>query len=594
MKRTLAWFTVLLLVLQCPGLDLAWLLSWPTLGLVLFSSLKLLEARQPADHRLVALLQLLAVGLLAAQMPGLLASCLQLFTALLALAALLAQELGGVLRWRRLLLRSAQLMAAALPLAVVLFLFLPRIGPLWTTDLGSGQRAATGLSPDLDPLGIAELVRTDAPAARVSFSGALPLDPYWRVLVHDRFDGRRWLRAPVAQRRQLLTPAVVSETTQWWSLEPARSRSVPWDGASLPASVDLQIQPDGELTLWQPPSQPRPLRLQLSSAPLAWQQQAPTGRELQLPRRSQLPRLDALAAQWAALPRDVDRLAAAEAWFRSQPFRYSWAPGDLREVGLDGFLFDQQVGFCGHYASGFTALMRAAGVPARVVSGYQGGRSVQPLGGSPYLEIRQSDAHAWSEVWLAGEGWRRVDPTAWIGGGSAADREAVLGRGVARARLGLWRWLQWQWWGLDLAWTRWWLGFDQTTQAAWLDQLLGSSPSWIGLLVLAGGASGLAIGLRVMRWSGVAGPIERTLRLLETLHVTPRPGESFAALCHRAASAHTDLAVSLEAVADAHQQLAHAPLSRRERQHQHRRRKRALRQLARSVSDFGSGLAARR
>ena len=385
MKRPLAWLTVLLLVLQCPGLDLAWLLSWPTLGLVLFSSLKLLEARQPADHRLVALLQLLAVGLLAAQMPGLLASCLQLFTALVALAALLAQELGGVLRWRRLLLRSTQLMAAALPLALVLFLFLPRIGPLWTTDLGSGQRASTGLSPDLDPLGIAELVRSDTPAARVSFSGELPLDPYWRVLVHDRFDGRRWLRSPAAQRRRLLTPTLVRETTQWWSLEPARSRSVPWDGASLPASADLQIQPDGELMLWQPPSQPRTLRFQRSRGPLPWQQQPPTASDLQLPRRSQLPRLEALAAQWAALPSDVDRLAAAEAWFRSQPFRYSLAPGDLREIGLDGFLFDQQVGFCGHYASGFTALMRAAGVPARVVSGYQGGRSVQPLGGSPYL-----------------------------------------------------------------------------------------------------------------------------------------------------------------------------------------------------------------
>ena len=594
MKRALAWFTGCLLVLQCSGLDLAWLLSWPTLGLVLVSSLKLLEARQPADHRLVALLQLLAVGLLAAQMPGLLASLLQLFTALFALAALLAQELGGALRWRRLLLRSGQLIAAALPLAAVLFLFLPRIGPLWITDVGSGQVATTGLSPELDPLGIAELVRRDAPAARVSFSGALPVEPYWRVLVHDRFDGRRWLRSAVAQSRPPFTPAVVSATTQWWSLEPARSRSGPWDGASLPASADLQIQPDGELMLWQPPSQPRTVRLQLSSEPLPWQQQPPTARDQQFPPRGQLSRLEALAAQWAALPRDVDRLAAAEAWFRSQPFRYSLAPGDLREAGLDGFLFDQQVGFCGHYASGFTALMRAAGVPARVVSGYQGGRSVQPLGGSPYLEIRQSDAHAWSEIWLAGEGWRQVDPTTWVGGGSVASREAVLGRNLGGPRRGWWRWLQWQWWGLDLAWTRWWLSFDQTAQTAWLNQLLGSNPNWIGWLVLAGGALAFALGLRVTRWRGVATPIQRTLRLLETLDVTPQPGESFAALCHRAAASHSELSVPLLAVAEAHQQLAHAPLSRRERQLQQRLWQQALRHLARSVSDFWSVRAARR
>ena len=127
--------------------------------------------------------------------------------------------------------------------------------------------------------------------------------------------------------------------------------------------------------------------------------------------------MEALAAQWAALPRDVDRLAAAEAWFRSHPFRYSLAPGDLREIGLDGFLFDQQVGFCGHYASGFTALMRAAGVPARVVSGHtRAAGRCNRLVAALISEIRQSDAHAWSEVWLAGEGWRQVDPTVWVGG----------------------------------------------------------------------------------------------------------------------------------------------------------------------------------
>ena len=147
------------------------------------------------------------------------------------------------------------------------------------------------------------------------------------------------------------------------------------------------------------------------------------------------------------MPSDRERVAAAEAWFRSQPFRYSLQPGALPAAGLDGFLFDRQVGFCGHYASAFAVLMRSADVPARVVSGYQGGQWVQPLSGPAYLDIRQSDAHAWTEVWLQGRGWQQVDPTSWASTidatatGTLVDAERVAG-------LNSWRWLQRQWWGL--------------------------------------------------------------------------------------------------------------------------------------------------
>ena len=582
MRRLLVWCTVLLLLLQCVGLDLRMPLAWATLGMVIASSLKLLEARRPADHRLVALLHLVVVGLLAAQMPGLLASLLQVITTVIALAGLLAQELGGMRSWRALLLRSLQLTAAALPVALVLFVFLPRIGPLWNHDLGRGGTALSGLSADLDPLGIAELVRRDAPAARVSFSASLPVDPYWRVLVHDRFDGRRWQREPSGSRpNQSGVPRPGDGEMQWWTLEPSGSRAVPWDGASLPASPDLEPQPDGELIFWTAPAQARNLRLRENGSPLFWQQQPPSPRDLQLPRGGQ-PRLEALAAQWAGLPGDQERLAAAEAWFRAQPFRYSLAPGDLREVGLDGFLFDRQVGFCGHYASAFSALMRAAGVPARVVSGYQGGRPVQPVSGPPYLEIRQSDAHAWSEVWLVGEGWRRVDPTRWVGG--IADVQEGFGNAAeAPVRTDWLRWLQWQWWGLDLAWTRWWLSFDQSTQTAWLEQLLGAQRRWLGLMVVAAAAMGLFVGLRLLRWKGRGDPMKQSLRLLQRHGITPMPGESFSAVCRRAATVHPDLAAQFLAVADAQQQLAHAPLSHRERRWQQIVWRRCRRQLAQRI-----------
>ena len=195
--RCLAWGTMPLLAIQCLGLDWSMALSWPSVALVLISAVKLLESRRAADYRLVALLQLLAVGLLAAQMPGLLPSALQLLTALMALAGLLAQEFDRHRPVRALLLRSLQLVAAALPLALALFVLLPRMGPLGSLDGGQAGLATTGLAPDLDPQAIAQLVRGSAPAARLSYGaeGPPPEHSYWRVLVHQQFDGRRWRRS---------------------------------------------------------------------------------------------------------------------------------------------------------------------------------------------------------------------------------------------------------------------------------------------------------------------------------------------------------------------------------------------------------------
>lgn len=129
-------------------------------------------------------------------------------------------------------------------------------------------------------------------------------------------------------------------------------------------------------------------------------------------------------------------MQAAQRWFKQRPFRYTLEPGPLPQLApMDAFLFQTQKGFCEHYASSFTALMRAAGVPARVVVGYQGGDWVgAATGGDGYLDVRQSDAHSWSEVWLGASGWLRVDPTGWVDparierglAGSLADRPGEL------------------------------------------------------------------------------------------------------------------------------------------------------------------------
>ena len=568
-SSSLAWWALSPLLLQCIALNWSAPLTWPTWGLVLCALFKLRECRRPFDRRLVALLQLVSSGLLAAQLQGLLASVLQLVSVLLALAGLLGHELAGALTFRGFLQRSLQLLAAALPLALLLFLFVPRLPPLWTTQLGPTRGAVSGLSPELDPLSIAELALVDGSAARLSLpEGQPPLtDAYWRVLVHEQFDGRRWQhRDPPVPRGGSGASTVGEGTSQWWVVEPSATRAVPWDGSALPTSPDQWITPEGELLVGAASRQRRSFRLQATEKLADWQQRRPVPSDRQPPPDS-LPRLKTLARQVQELPTGRERLEALEGWFRRQPFRYSLKPGPVAD--LDSFLFDQQVGFCGHYASALAALMRAADVPARVVSGYQGGHVVQPLTGSSYLELRQSDAHAWVELWLEGEGWQRVDPTHWVTnpGLSASAVPAASGQRPG-ANVPWWRWLQWQWWGLDLTWTRWWLSFDQASQKAWLQMLFGAQLRWLGVTIVAGGFVAVAAGWLLLRLGlRSRSPLALSLRLLARRGVEPHQGESFPQLCRRAARIHPDLAPLFQAMADQQQQLAHAPLSASQRRY---------------------------
>ena len=581
----LAWSPIPLLLLQCLGLNLSAPLSWPTWALVLCALFKLRECRRPFDHRLVALLQLTATGLLASQMQGLLATVLQLITVLLSLGGLLAHELGSTSSRRQLLRRSLQLLVAALPLAVVLFLFVPRLPPLWTADLGPRGGAVSGLSPVMDPLAITNLAQSDAPAARMALMGASPppVDGYWRVLVHEDFDGASWRHNdPALPRRGNQQPLSPGQRSQLWSIEPSSTKAVPWDGHSRPTASDQWLTREGELLLNQRPKQQRSYWLQPTPTPLAWQFQSPQPSELALP-TNQLPRLTELGRSWQRLPSNEARVQAAEQWFRTQPFRYSLQPE--ASDSLDNFLFERQVGFCGHYAGGFTALMRAAGVPARVVSGYQGGRLIRPISGNAYLAIRQSDAHAWSEVWLQGKGWQPVDPTTWASQTNRGARTATSRREHnSNSPVPWWQWLQWQWWGLDLAWTQWWLSFDQQSQNAWLRQLFGPQLRWLGLVVVVIAATGIALGLGVARLGlnqRQPDPLHRSLKLLRKQGFAPRSGETFSAFCHRTAQHRPDLSDILLPLAEAQQELSYAPLNPKQRRHWVQRWQELERRLAR-------------
>ena len=420
------------LLLQCMALNWSSPLTWPTWALVIAAAFKLRVCRRPFDHRLVAVLQLLSAGLLAAQLQGLLPTVLQLLAVLMALGGLLKQELGGLLSLGGLLRRSLQLLLATLPLALLLFLFVPRVPPLLISDLAASRGAVTGLSPDLDPLSIAELAAVDAPAARmlVSEGETLPTDAYWRVLVHEQFDGRRWQhRDPPLPATRGSAGRVAAESSQWWVVEPSANRVVPWDGRSLPMAGNQWISGEGELLLGAASRQRRSFRMGSGQAALAWQRRAPMASERELPPEG-LPRLRALGAEWRALPSDRDRLAAAERWFRNQPFRYSLRPGPMTD--LDVFLFEDRLGFCGHYASALAALMRSADVPSRVVSGYRGGRWYNPSAGGLTSICARAMPMPGSRC-----GWRASAGGAWIrpSGFQGRVRALMVRRQVSRISL---------------------------------------------------------------------------------------------------------------------------------------------------------------
>lgn len=376
--RRLQWVALGLLATLLPAIDTGMPLSWGAICLMALTGLKLREARSRSELRRSSLLLLVIIGVMAALLPGLGPSLIQLLTTLLALSSLLALELGGALQLRTLLGRSLRLLGAALPLVLVLFLLVPRVGPIWTVPMG--QTARTGLSDRLDTGSIANLVAVDTPAARISFASEAPPPPearYWRVLTLHSFDGQRWERLPGEDSLNALIPAaagapMASTREQFWLAEPTLLPMLPWSGQGQPLDPELRISPDGVLLNNRPPIERRAYGFTNLSAPAAWKRQPPRDAALELPAGIN-PRLQALGQEWKATYAPADRVAAAQRWFLSQPFRYTTQPGLLPGPdAVDAFLFDTRIGFCEHFASGFTALMRAAGVPARIVLGYQG------------------------------------------------------------------------------------------------------------------------------------------------------------------------------------------------------------------------------
>ena len=532
--------------------------------LLLMTGLKALECRQRRDAGVLIVLALFlqAAAFFFEQSIGFALYALLLVT--LALAALMGLETDPVPPWGPRLRTAGRKLVVALPLMVLLFYLFPRLDSPLGVLRDPGRVASVGLADSMEPGAFERLVSSREIAFRARFHGAPPAPEqlYWRGPVFWDYDGRQWRTAYPAHGEEVLVR--LGAPIDYTLVQPGQER--PWVMAleqvdRAPAGAGLD--PTRQLLLPAPAREARQYELRawpeyrLGLSPDLRQQR----RALQLPTDA-APRARQLARAWRggkADPEAVVRRALRH--FREQPFRYTLRPPPLVGDPVDAFLFDTRAGFCEYYSGAFVVLMRAAGIPARVVAGYQGG---EPSPVADYFLVRQSDAHAWAEVWLAGKGWVRVDPTAAVAperveqglGDSLAD-DAALPDFLRRAhRQGLQFRLRALWDAVDYQWTAWVLGFSQARQSDLLRVLGLDRFGALGLAfgLMAGAGALFAIyalaGLFRKRAAPPDPEVAARNRLLAALRrhgLEPLPGEGPSDFTERAARALPRHAAALRA-----------------------------------------------
>lgn len=476
--------------------------------LVVMLALKLLETTRLRDAMLLLLLGyfLVITNFLYSQS---IPTALYMLLAVLAITATMVNfHHGGSARAARNTVRVAVLLLAqAAPLMLVLFVLFPRVSsPLWGTAPQQTE-GSTGLSDTMAPGSVSNLSLSPATAFRVKFEDALPPPSalYWRGPVLWHFDGRTWTAGQSEsgenQPRYTAKSAPIRYTV---TLEPHQKARL--FALDLPASLPGQARLTGDFQIIADSDVRTRLRYQMASV-LDYRAGIDGDgeqllRALQIPERSN-PRTRELATELRALGKDEDIVRAALAMFREQPFFYTLSPPRLKDQPVDEFLFDTRRGFCEHFASSFVFLMRNAGVPARVVTGYQGGE-LNPV--DNYLVVRQADAHAWAEVWLRGQGWVRVDPTAAVSPSRIENGiTAALSESDVLMLPGVANWLQparLTWDAAANGWNQWVLGYDASRQLQVLAGVGLGAASWRTMtmvLVAIASAITLVLGILLLR-----------------------------------------------------------------------------------------------
>ncbi|NNF41349.1 MAG: DUF3488 domain-containing transglutaminase family protein [Woeseiaceae bacterium] len=477
--------------------------------LAIMASLKLLETRRRRDQFVLLFIAIFLVmsSLLREQylwsFPYLLASLFVIVTAWLRMSATPAENAAQSFR------TGGRLLLYAAPLAVAMWVFFPRIAvPFWAVPMDTGT-ATSGISDSMSPGDISSLSMSNAVAFRVRFEDEVPAprDRYWRGLVLTVFNGRTWsmndpyegprVHEQVSGQGQPVRYEITLEATRqpwvfaldmpWnWTLE--RTFMGPQQQLARAQPIDQRIVYEAESYL------DFTTDVNLTRYARSWYQRLPGASN---------PRTVALAeSMHDAAGSDTAYINAVLQKFNEEDYFYTLQPPPLGSNSVDRFLFESQRGFCEHYASAFAVMMRAVDIPARIVLGYQGGE-MNPMGG--HMIVRQSDAHAWNEVWLDGQGWRRVDPTAAVAperidyGISDAARDGIGASWGLTAPSQLLHRLTMTIDALDARWNELVLGYGPENQIRFMQWLGISEPDWQKMMfIMIGTVVLLVLGISLL------------------------------------------------------------------------------------------------
>ncbi|MBN1379388.1 MAG: DUF3488 domain-containing transglutaminase family protein [Gammaproteobacteria bacterium] len=383
--------------------------------------IKLLETRQYRDAMIMIALSYFVIltNLLYTQsIPTALYMLLVVFV--ITVALITVNSSAGVVSWREKLRIALPLTLLALPLMALLFVLFPRIpGPIWglPQDVYAPR---TGMSDTMSPGTISQLALSDEVVFRVSFTDKIPSKQqlYWRALVLTDYDGRTWRAANSSDKSSAHLLINGSATEYTVTLEPHQQR---WLFAldmpvmdirnKPPAGLNMNINSAALLFASHPIVSLSQYRINSYTRYLLSPVLSNSERDQNLRLPAYNPRSARLSQSWRAEGLNSQQIVAKALKLFHDEFTYTLRPPILGQNIVDEFLFDTRRGFCEHFAGSFVVLMRAAGIPARVVTGYQGGE-LNPIG--DYMLVRQADAHAWAEVWLVDQGWVRIDPTSAV------------------------------------------------------------------------------------------------------------------------------------------------------------------------------------
>jgi protein-glutamine gamma-glutamyltransferase len=540
--------------------------------LVLFLSLKLMEMKRYRDALVTIFIGYFFALTNFFYSQTVTTAGLNLLTILLLSAALV-----GFNGPRRPALESVKvaciLLAQGVPVMVCLFFLFPRVqGPLWGMPVDA-LSATTGLSDSMAPGNISFLSQSDAIAFRAKFDGEPPERKrlYWRGPVFWHFDGRTWRAGDVALSRSAQFQPAGQPLFYTVTVEP-HDRS--WLFAlDLPSKTPPNVQATADFQLLA--RRPVTARTTYDMSSFLEYRAIGGASDAELRAARQLPEdfnphALALGQQWRReMSSDRAILGRAIEHFRRANFGYTLAPPLLGRDSVDEFLFQSRKGFCEHFSSAFAVLMRAAGVPARIVTGYQGG-DINPIDGQ--LTIRQSDAHAWVEIWLADDGWIRVDPTALTvperietGLAAAVNPDDPLPF-MARPNLSWLRAIRFNWEALASYWNIWIVGYNMDRQRELLSRFGMPSPSWEKLAMALFWVVGLIVAvlsLWILRKSQDEDPPASTwarfCRKLARRGTARRPSEGPREFALRAAAAHPHAARAVTEISELYISLRYGP-----------------------------------